>query len=148
MRCYMRKCERLEFEPWCQLWSRSLHSWRPQRPCKWKWQCLGDGGGKGDAKRDEVITKNIQFPSEWKIRKGFNSGAIRTEKGGGVGGPGWGRFGNLHEEETSDRMEDGSNTEREVLESALYQQVEWVGCFCHHLSDVCNVSLVREEVDC
>ena len=47
MRCYMRKCERLELEPWCQLWSRSLHSQRPRRPCKRKRQCLGEGGEEG-----------------------------------------------------------------------------------------------------
>jgi len=38
----------------------------------------GMWGREGDAKRDEVTTMNIQFPSEWETRKGFNSGAIWT----------------------------------------------------------------------
>lgn len=83
----------------------------------------------GDAKRDEVTTMSIQLPSEWEIRKGFNSGAIWTKKGDGICGSGEGRGGNSHEAETGDisgYLRGGDSQTPAVLEPALYQRVKWV----------------------
>lgn len=101
MRCYMRKCERLELELWYQLGSRSLHSRRPLRPCKWKWQCLG-GGVEGGC--HEGWGHHNEHPaSPWMgNKKRLPFGALWTKKRDGLCGLSRERCGNPHGEETGD----------------------------------------------
>lgn len=58
----MRMCERLEFEPWCQLRSWSLHCREDFESLQMKMILPKNKKWEEDANKDEITPRNIRAP--------------------------------------------------------------------------------------